>query len=548
MFCLPKIQADKFINALKSGEIDPGKLASMTSDERRGFFENLVGDDAKDVNALFESKLLLKNQQAGLVRWAKQITGISESAKRDLLTKVGKMDTILNPSDDDAFLKDLAAKKLGTDVTAEEAKQISQLSQNVAKTKTEMASGGDRMAYGRARVAFGNYVSGLKNEGKPLLPRSVGEAAYEIAGTSKGLKASLDDSAIFRQGWKTVFTNPGIWTKNAAQSFIDLAKQFGGEAVMDETQAEIQSRPTYEQMQKAKLDIGTTEEQFPNHLAEHIPILGRLYKASEAAYTGFVYRTRADIFDKYLNVAKAVGIDVTDKKQLEPIGKLVNSLTGRGYMGKLEQVSGVVNNVLFSPRFVKSNLDFLTAHQFQRDVTPFVRKQAATNLVKVVAGSAAILVVANAIMPGSVESNPESSDFGKIKIGSTRFDVSGGMGSLLTLAARLALGKSKSSTTGKTTDLTSGKFGEPTRVDILVDYLEGKLSPVASVVKDLMLNKDFNGNKPTILNEANNLLTPLPITNVIELLNTPKAADPLLSEIADALGISVNSYAPVKKK
>jgi hypothetical protein len=56
------------LDALKNNEIDPAKLADMTSAERRDFFTKIVGeDDAKDVNALFESKLLLKNQQTGLL-------------------------------------------------------------------------------------------------------------------------------------------------------------------------------------------------------------------------------------------------------------------------------------------------------------------------------------------------------------------------------------------------------------------------------------------------------------------------------------------------
>lgn len=548
-FCLPKSLVNPFIQALQSGELDPAKLSSMTSEERHNAFAKVIGEEnAGETNALFESKLLLKNQQAGLIRWVKTVTGLTEAAKRDLITRVQKMDKILNPGDEDAFLKDLAEKKLGTEVSAEEAKHIAELSQNVAKTKAEMTAGGDRMAYGHARVAFGNYVSGLKNEGKPLIPRTPGEAAYEIAGTSKGLKASLDNSAIFRQGWKTMFTNPDLWLKNTAQSFIDLAKQAGGKAVMDETQAEIQSRPNYDLYQKAKLDVGTTEEQFPNHLAEHIPGLGRLYKASEAAYTGFVYRMRADVFDKYLNVAKQAGIDISDKKELQSIGKLVNSLTGRGDLGVTgERAAGAVNNIFFSPRFAKSNFDFLTAHQLQKGVTPFVRKQAAINLVKVVAGSAAILTIANMLMPGSVETDPRSSDFGKIKVGSTRFDVSGGMGSLLTLATRLMTLSTKSNTTHKVTPLNSGKFGAQTGMSVLYDFLEGKLSPIAGVGKDVLKGQDYNGNKPTALNEANNLLTPLPIINTVELLNTKDAANPLIGTIADALGISVNSYAPKKK-
>lgn len=550
MFCLPKEQVEKFKEALKTGKINPEKLSEMTSVERRDYLAEHVGkDDAREVNALFESKLLLKNQQQGMITWAKKIAGITPEVRRDLISRIEKMDKVLDPKDEAKFLEDLAAKKLGTDVTYEEAQKISELSKNIQTTKETMAKGGDRMEYGRAKVALGNYVSELKNSNTPTFKdKGALELTSDLAGISKGLKASLDNSAIFRQGWKTLFSHPDVWIKNAAQSFKDLADQFSGKNVMDEVQADIQSRPTYDMMKKAKLDVGTTEEQFPSHLAEKIPLIGRMYKASEAAYTGFIHHTRADVFDKYLKIAEKSGIDVTDKTELESIGKLVNSLTGRGDLGPaVEKISGAVNNIFFSPRFLKSNIDFLTAHQLQKGVTPFVRKQAAMNLIKVIAGTASVLGIANAVMPGSVETDPRSSNFGKIKINGTTFDVSGGMSSILVLAAKLLTMSSKSSITSKVTPLNSGKYGAQTGADTLVNFAEGKLSPITGIVRDILKGQDFNGNKPTILNEANNLLTPLPITNTLQLYQA-KNAPVLAGIIADALGISVNPPNPPKKK
>jgi hypothetical protein len=275
-----------------------------------------------------------------------------------------------------------------------------------------------------------------------------------------------------------------------------------------------------------------------------------MYKASEAAYTGMVYRMRADVFDKYLTIAKTAGVDITDKVQLESIGKLVNSLTGRGTLSKFglsDKGGNTINNLFFSPRFLSSNIDFLTAHQLQKGVTPFVRKTAAMNLLKVIAGSASVLAIANALMPGSVETDPRSSNFGKIRINGTTFDVSGGMGSILVLAAKLATKSSKSSTTNKVTPLDSGKFGAQSSVDVLVSFAEGKLSPIASLGKDLLTGRDFYGNKITPQGEANNLLTPLPITNTVQLYQA-KNAPILAGIIADMLGISVNPPNPPKKK
>ncbi len=551
-FCLPKESTDKFLEAIKSGSLNPEKLAEASSAERRTVFAKLIGEQhAVDVNALFESKLLLKNQQQGMITWAKSVGGISPEVTRDLISKIEKLDKVLTPESEQAFLEDLAAKRLGTQVTMEEAQQIHQLSKNVQSTKEALTNGGDRLDYGRAKIALHNYVSDLKNSNGPSLfekLKSPGGVLNELAGTSKGLKASLDNSAIFRQGWKTLFTHPSTWLKNSAQSFVDLVRQFGGKAVMDEVQADIQSRPNFDLYKKAKLDTGTTEEQFPSHLAEKIPVIGRAYKASEAAYTGFVYRMRADIFDKYIEIAKNAGVDITDKAQLQSIGKLVNSLTGRGDLGPVgEKAASAVNNLFFSPRFLKSNLDFLTAHQLQKGVTPFVRKQAAINLVKVITGTATVLAIANAIKPGSVETDPRSSNFGKIRINGTTFDVSGGMASILVLAAKTLSQSSKSSTTNKVTPLNSGKFGSQTVFDTWVDFASGKLSPIAGVVRDFAKGQDFSGNKATIPNEANQLLTPLPITNAIDLMKA-KNAPVLAGMIADALGISVNPPNPPKKK
>lgn len=555
MFCLVKKYADSFKDKLKSGEINPEKLSSMSSEERRAFFSEFLGENnAKEVNRLFESKLLLKNQQAGIINWAKQIAGMKPETLRDIVSRVNRMEEVLNPTNEKAFLNDLVASRLKMGVTMSEAQHISELAKTVQEKKVAIdpnspAGSSSRMDYGRARVEFGNYVNDLKLEAnKTTILEKVKnpiKTFSDTAGLAKSLKASFDNSAIFRQGWKTLWTNPGTWLKNAKTSFSDLVRTFGGKEVMDEIQADIVSRPNYDLMQRAKLAVGTIEEAYPSRGPEKVPVLGRAYKASEVAYTGFVFRQRADIFDKYVDIAKKSGVDLTDTQQIRSIGKLVNSLTGRGSLGKLEPAANVVNNVFFSPRFLKSNIDLLTLHAADAGFSSFARKEAAINLLKVVTGTAAVLVVANAMKPGSVEQDPRSADFGKIRIGDTRFDMTGGISGLVTLVAREITQSTKSSTTGNVSKLNTGAFGGQTGVDVLYNFFENKLSPVSSVVKDLLKGQDFQGNKPTVLGEANNLFTPLPITTYAELKNNPKSADPLLSIIADALGINTNTYSQV---
>jgi len=216
-FCLPKHVVDDFLGKLKSGEINPEQLIDMTSEERNSFFASFMGEtNAPRVNALFESKLLLKNQQLGIVNWAKQVSGIKPEVKRDLLSRVQKMTRILQPKDMDSFLSDLAAQRLGFGITMEEAGKISDLAKTTAEKKNLIPENSpigspERIEYGTALALFKEYIGGLKAEAKKLSAKelliSPGELLQTIAGTTKSIAASLDNSFFGRQGLVTLIIN-----------------------------------------------------------------------------------------------------------------------------------------------------------------------------------------------------------------------------------------------------------------------------------------------------------------------------------------------------
>lgn len=560
-WCLIPEYVTKFKQGLKDGSISPEKLSQMASEERNKYLSQFVGgDNAKQVNSLFESKLLLKNQQAGMITWAKKVAGMTPEAKRDLISRIEKMDRVLSPKEGEQFLKDLASTRLGADVTAQEAKQIFELSNKVKETRAlqkedlTFATESERLEYGRAKVALGNLVNDLKEKTNLGISFDPVKALSGFAGNAKSIKASLDNSAIFRQGWKTLFTNPLVWQKNARKTFSDIVKTFGGKKVMDEINADIISRPTYDLMVKAKLAVGVIEEAFPGTVAEKLPVLGRAYKASETAYTGFLYRQRADVFDKYIQIAQKSGVELT-KKELESIGSMVNSLTGRGNLGRFEgSAANFLNNVFFSPRFMKSQFDTLGHVVSGAGGSNFVRREAAINLLKVISGTAGVLAVANAVKPGSVEWDPRSSDFGKVKVGNTRFDVTGGVSGMVTLASRLLPilagqeGKTKSTTTGEVTPINSGKFGASTGKDVLFDFFSNKASPIGAVIVNLLEGKDFDGNKTTPGSEIVKAFIPIGFSNYEKLSKDPNAPNKIITTILDGLGIGANTYLPKTEK
>src|SRR6185369_13289894 len=161
-WCLPPNQVDSFKNAIRSGRIDPEQLAEMSSSERRAVFEKELGKDhAEPINTEFERKLLLKNRQMGYVNWAKKVLGENTPAGRDVISKVQRMEKILSPTEEKAFLENLAAHRLGTRVTAEEATKIAGLSKTVTDAQ---AADPHSMEYGRAAVALRNYVGDLSHQ------------------------------------------------------------------------------------------------------------------------------------------------------------------------------------------------------------------------------------------------------------------------------------------------------------------------------------------------------------------------------------------------
>lgn len=555
-FCLPPDKTKVFLEALRSGKVDPAKLADMSSKERRAFFEDLIGkENAKEVNALFESKLLLKNQQQGMITWAKKVAGLSESARRDLVSKIEKMEKVLEPADEAMFLEDLAAKKLGADVTIAEAKEITRLADEVETAKEKLPSldsenfdsldNTARLEYGRKLVDLQDYVGDLKvaTEGLTLkdfktdTARAVGKSVVDFAGLTKSLKASLDNSVIGRQGRKVMVTHPKTWAKNAKQTFIDMYRTYKGDNVMKEIRADVLSRKNAlnGKYAKEKLAVGVTEEAFPTNIPEKIPGIGRAFKASENAFVGFQYRTRADIFDKLIEIAEKSDADT------KGIGKVVNSLTGRGDLGKLEPVAGTVNNVFFSPRFVKSNLDALTAHMFDKNLSPFAKRQAAINTIKIITSIATVMAIIEAVDPKAMETDPRSSDFAKLKIGNTRYDITGGITGLAVLAARV-LSQSKKTTKGKIVKLNENEFGSESVGDVLGQFAGNKLSPMMAVIRDVVLRgKTANFEDPTVLNQIQNLVAPISISTAQE-LKDEEAAKIIISMIVDALGISVSNF------
>ncbi len=564
------------MKAVKDGRLHPDKLKDAESSEkRRELLASVVGkDNAESINTLFERQLLLKNQQKAMISFIKEAGGLKPEIDRSMIARVEKMTEVLNPKSQTAFLEDLVAHKLGLTVDMDTAANISELAR-MAKEKRIAMEAGERRAqdsdkatpteleYGRAAVAFDNYLTDLKKAAqKETFAEMLSSAGKDpvnaarrfvtgIAGTAKAIGSSMDNSFIGRQGIQLFFK--GItgdkaswlaWKDTFFKSFKIIWDTFGGKPVMDELKAIMVSDPDYKIMKKMGVAIGTIEEMYPVSWPGKIPLgVGKAFEASENAYNGSAYYMRYRVAKSYLEVARNSGIDLADSFELQSIGKLVNSLTMRGDTGSKRQQPGFINNVFWSPKMMKASIDILTAHQFDTNMSKFARKQAAINLLRIVGGTAIVLGIAKVIDPDSVELDSRSSDFGKIKVGNTRFTVNP-LAGYVVLASRIITRSSKSSVTGEVADLSLKGFGKQTVFDALVNFMSNKTSPAATQVVSYLKNESRRDRKkPFSATEAAvNLTTPLPIQNVFELAHDPESANLLLGMIADGLGISTQTY------
>jgi len=583
-WCLPRLLSEKFLDKLKSGEITPDKMRDMSPSERHKYFADMFGEEqGTRVNALLESKLILKDWKRGMVTWAKQTGGLKPEARRDILSRVERMESLLNPAEEKEFMQDLVNHKLGTVVPLEAAQKLTELAARASELKTKATKEtmrpndtfenfDDQMAYGMAFTDFTDYYNELQNAAtkSTLLEHAkhpvetLDKTIHNVLGLTKSMLITLDNSAIGTQGMKTglndtantILTKPTHqWWDNAWRSFFGMFRTWAGTDMNKMTNAEIISRPNALNglYRKHGVALNIMEEQYPEHLGK-VPILGRALRGFENAFNIFQKRNRADTFDVLVNMAKAAGKDPFTS-DIEGFGKLANTLTARGSLEigryNFESIGDFVNLVMFAGRFMKSNLDFLTFNQLHANMSPYARQVGAIQSLKGIAVIAAFLALADALDPDSVEWNPNKTTFGGIKKGTIIYEPFKMFTPYVVLASRLLTG-SYVAITGKTTQLNTGRYGQLTKYDVLVNFMAGKASPPLRILIDILRGENFRGEKPTITGEVTGVLTPIPAQTARELYNNPYVADEdkILAMIAEFLGVRTTpvKYPPRAKK
>jgi hypothetical protein len=592
-FCIPRTELNKIKEALRKGDISIEKLYDLFEKdptEMETIFQHYLGEKiGQKVSAEFE-KAFISNQKDALLKVVeKTFNPKQKDLRSNFVKRLEKTDKFLNENETENFLNSLVNEKLGMRGVSEEEvstilemkKQYEDLQSKIPNDALDTSS--ESMAYGLAKDDFNIYVGKLKERSTPMTAQEIakqklthpGEILTDIGNLTKSAISTLDNSFFGRQGIKELMSpwtgGTKRWAQGFIQSFKDMGKQIiakpegkkffdkPDDAVMRSIRAEIlgskNARNGKYQAAKNGYGLGVVgEEAFPSTLIERVPGIGRLFKASEVAFNGGALRMRKALADATIERAEKNGIDVMDKEYADPLGELVGSMTGRAELGKLGTHAREINSLLFSLRFLKSNFETLLSPvslakaALEGDAGKvYAKKQAAGNLLQIVSTVAAVATIANILQPGSFETNPDSTNFGKLKINGVWHDLTGGMGSIAVLASRMIPDKNGHfwviSSNGKKTELYKG-YKPATILSIGEDFILGKLSPIAGIGRDLAEQRDYQGRKPTIQTITTGAVTPFTV-QLAEKLKDRSFSDNLLTLILDGIGFGAS---PSNKK
>lgn len=403
----------------------------------------------------------------------------------------------------------------------------------------------------RERIKSEFDVAQEKNR---LSNRSMGEKMKDLAmdvwNLPKSMLSTLDFSAPFRQGALLSFAHPSA----GGRAFVEMFSQSVSQRKYEDWLHKVKLSPYYPLIRDSKLYLAepsarltAKEEAFMSNLAQKIPGFGFLVRASERAYTAYLNKLRLDVFSAGADRLRSTGMSFkSNPEAFKAWADYVNNATGRGNLGGLDRAAGVLNGLFFSPRYLASRFNILNPVVYAK-MPLAVRKMAMRDTLTYISFTTMMVMLAGAA-GAEVEWDPRSTDFGKIRIGSTRYDLWAGFQPLVRVLAQLASGQKKSTKTGKINALDGKKWGSETRLDVIMRFLRSKLSPAAGAVVNLSQGKDMLGNEVTIQGEAIRNVIPLYVQDMADILDKEGAVGVGKTALPAMFGVGVQTYGGEKKK
>ena len=252
---------------------------------------------------------------------------------------------------------------------------------------------------------------------------------------------------------------------------------------------------------------------------------------------GFTNSLRLNVFnDLAQDLSKT---NQASRKNLTALADFINTASGRGSLGDLERHATLLSQVFFAPRYVMSRVQFLNPLWYYNMEKP-IRMEALKTFGSFVGTVGTIITLAK-LGGADVETSPLSSDFGKMKIGNTRYDLTAGFGLYIRVFAQMASQQKKLSS-GEIVSLGGESPFDDSTADIFFRALRSKLAPLPASTINLMVGKNVIGEDSTIPKEVIENTIPLYLQDMKDAVQD-RGWDSLLSVGLPAFfGVGVQTY------
>lgn len=366
--------------------------------------------------------------------------------------------------------------------------------------------------------------------------------AIDVAGnTMKSAMSTGDLSAPLRQG------APLLHKKEFREALPNMIKMFQNESHYVNKMGSIKNDPLFKFADDMGLELTGLnrgkEERFLNTIIEDIPVYGKVVRASDRAYTGFLNDLRFSTYKSLLNDATKSGLSPGRNKELaREIATFVNEATGRGSLGEMgEKAAHLLNAAFYSPKLLASRVRLIN-----RVVNPwmyhkqsaFVRKEALKSALSMASFNITVNGLATAA-GGKITYDITNSDFMKNRFKNTRVDFGAGFLQPIVFAGRLITAKYTSSTTGKTSELGRG-YGQTSDADLIWRFLTSKEAPLIGLAGDIWTGKDWKGDEKNRATAIMERFIPMVVQDLNDIIKDDPKMIPLI--IPGIFGASVQTY------
>jgi len=450
----------------------------------------------------------------------------------------------------------IAANKLRAEIESLR-KQLTEGVYEVKPTRKEVKISDELLKLRKTKRILTNKVKARMDEANE---NRAYRAFRELNGALRTAGAS-GDLPLGRQG-AFYFYSSIVFNPKAIGGIVKgtLTKTWS-EKTMNRVEEAWTQDPQYEDLIRLKL-IRDSEEGFEDmDFVSKVPGLGYLYRVSARQQHMMLTNMRINM---YKDMAWGLPLDgVPTERQKQDIARHVLIATGVGQSEFMDRSARELAQFFFAPKYSLSRFQLITGYAWWKadnDVKKLIMKKYIQTIIGYAAFQFALLLLAGQAWDEQID--PTSSDFSKIRQGHTRIDTGGGVPSILVpfWQALSPSGTFTSASTGKVTDLDSGKYGSMTRMVVLMNFLRKRLAPIPGLgVSALMGGENVIGedispvmkdgedwvlNPEGAQNLAFNTLLPYAVPTLYEIANDPDTTDAfkLTAMIANAFSFGGNVF------